>query len=663
VRSGTATTRRLVIALSVAAAVTVMIGAILIAASVVMRMVTKHQPAHMTRLGLDVVAAGIAFGLVVFAIGRIGGAGRSRPRAGRADHRRGAPRPEPAASRGHGGSRGHGKDRAQTGSQRASAQQASTQQAGAQRGGAQRGGAPSAGGHAGRDGGARSGRPPVLNPTNVYSPGGLIDMPGDGRAPGTPGGQDIPEILRTAGPGPAPGGPVPGAQTGGRGQDRPPSGWAGPQPPRPGYQPGMNPGGPGWPPHGPGGQPGPMPPHDRGRPREAPRAGYPAPGRDGAPGREPFPPRGAGPGQNPRDASRPGQAGPRRDPGQFRDPRDQGRFRDQGRDSMGPGGPFRPGGPVPPRDPAYPPPYPPPGPGHAQDRGAGPHAAGPGYGAPGYAGPGGPRPGGPGHAGAPGYRGQADGDAPFDGGYAKVIRASDHPVRPAPRPRPPGFGRPAEPARPAEAPADVYVYRDTGDQPGGPAATGRPGDNDAAYWYDLPGSAAGTAAPPQGGEEARGPFEPLVSSSDPPGAGRPDTGRADEVPEDAGAGGVPEESAYDRARKLEQIRDLYLTAEAIGAANVDKHFDQLLAQQRELISDYFRQPGPAGSAAGAQPDGPDGLDSLADQAETAPGARRDPGPSSRGPRPGTPLPGTRLPGGPATPPEGVGVAADQPRAW
>jgi hypothetical protein len=115
---------RLVIVLSVAAAVTVMIGAILIAASVVMRMVTKHQPAHMTRIGLDVVAAGIAFGLVVlvvFAIGRIGGAGRSRPRAGQADHRRGATRPEPAASRGQSPSPGHGKDGAQTGAQRASA--------------------------------------------------------------------------------------------------------------------------------------------------------------------------------------------------------------------------------------------------------------------------------------------------------------------------------------------------------------------------------------------------------------------------------------------------------------------------------------------------------------------------------------------------------------
>ena len=108
------------------------------------------------------------------------------------------------------------------------------------------------------------------------------------------------------------------------------------------------------------------------------------------------------------------------------------------------------------------------------------------------------------------------------------------------------------------------------------------------------------------------------------------------------AGDAPAESAYDRARKLEQIKDLYLTAEAIGEANVDKHFDQLLAQQRELISDYFRQPGPAGSAAGVQP----GQAGSAGQAETDPRARRDPGP-----------------GGPATPPEGVGVAADQPRAW
>jgi hypothetical protein len=83
---------------------------------------------------------------------------------------------------------------------------------------------------------------------------------------------------------------------------------------------------------------------------------------------------------------------------------------------------------------------------------------------------------------------------------------------------------------------------------------------------------------------------------------------------------------HDRARKLEQIKDLYLTAEAIGEANVDKHFDHLLAQQRELISEYFRQPGPAGPAAAGGP---------------------PPGPAA----------------GPADPSEDAPVAADQPRAW
>ncbi|HEX5293103.1 MAG TPA: hypothetical protein VFX25_29880 [Streptosporangiaceae bacterium] len=188
----------------------------------------------------------------------------------------------------------------------------------------------------------------------------------------------------------------------------------------------------------------------------------------------------------------------------------------------------------------------------------------------------------------------------------------------------------------------MYVYRDTGDQPSGPAATGQgPGGDEAAYWYDLPGSAAGPDEP-QPGEDARGPFEPLVSSSDPPGAAR-HTSAGPDAAEPAVPDAAPAESAYDRARKLEQIKDLYLTAEAIGEANVDKHFDQLLAQQRELISDYFRQPGRAGSAGGAQPAGQAG---SAYQPETDPRARQDPGP-----------------GGPATPPEGVSVTADQPRVW
>ena len=50
-------------------------------------------------------------------------------------------------------------------------------------------------------------------------------------------------------------GRAPGAQAGGRSQDRPSPGRAGPQPSRHGYPPGMNPGGPGRVPYGPSGQP------------------------------------------------------------------------------------------------------------------------------------------------------------------------------------------------------------------------------------------------------------------------------------------------------------------------------------------------------------------------------------------------------------------------
>jgi hypothetical protein len=90
-----------------------------------------------------------------------------------------------------------------------------------------------------------------------------------------------------------------------------------------------------------------------------------------------------------------------------------------------------------------------------------------------------------------------------------------------------------------------------------------------------------------------------------------------------------------RARKLEQLKDLYLTAEAIGEQNVDKHFDQLLAQQRELISDYFRQ------SAAVQPGGISPRDNQADRTE----------------------PRHQQTGGQVTPPEGASVRAEPPRAW
>jgi hypothetical protein len=39
--------------------------------------------------------------------------------------------------------------------------------------------------------------------------------------------------------------------------------------------------------------------------------------------------------------------------------------------------------------------------------------------------------------------------------------------------------------------------------------------------------------------------------------------------------------------KLDQIKDLYLTAEAIGEDALDKHFDQVSQRQRELIREFF----------------------------------------------------------------------------
>ncbi len=41
--------------------------------------------------------------------------------------------------------------------------------------------------------------------------------------------------------------------------------------------------------------------------------------------------------------------------------------------------------------------------------------------------------------------------------------------------------------------------------------------------------------------------------------------------------------------KLDQLKDLYLTAEAIGEDALDKHFDQVSQKQRELIKEIFDQ--------------------------------------------------------------------------
>jgi len=200
---------------------------------------------------------------------------------------------------------------------------------------------------------------------------------------------------------------------------------------------------------------------------------------------------------------------------------------------------------------------------------------------------------------------------------------------------PPNPGQPAGPARSAPPPdRDVYIYRDVSDPAPTSSGQHRAAD-DAAYWYDLLAE-----DPVRQHEETRGPFEPLLPSSGTPGAAGPGGTERAQGPPDAARGEGPEAPEQARARKLEQLKDLYLTAEAIGEQNVDKHFDQLLAQQRELISEYFRQSAAAAPDAGRR-------DSLAAEAGAEHREPNDPGAT----------------GGQAGLPEGAGIPVEPPRAW
>lgn len=114
-------------------------------------------------------------------------------------------------------------------------------------------------------------------------------------------------------------------------------------------------------------------------------------------------------------------------------------------------------------------------------------------------------------------------------------------------------------------------------------------------------------SPPSGQEQTRirGPFEPLEPLEPPSAAsehalsdhapgGVPglagQLGPAEPaVPEDdpAGEAGEDEEAWPPTSAKLEQIKDLYLTAEAIGDDALAQYFQQVSERQRQLIKEYF----------------------------------------------------------------------------
>jgi hypothetical protein len=72
-----------------------------------------------------------------------------------------------------------------------------------------------------------------------------------------------------------------------------------------------------------------------------------------------------------------------------------------------------------------------------------------------------------------------------------------------------------------------------------------------------------------------------------PSLGSGNDGRSDEVYRPAHA----EPPSADTQEKIDQIKDLYLTAEAIGEDALGKHFDELHERQRSLIREFFEKAG------------------------------------------------------------------------
>jgi hypothetical protein len=89
----------------------------------------------------------------------------------------------------------------------------------------------------------------------------------------------------------------------------------------------------------------------------------------------------------------------------------------------------------------------------------------------------------------------------------------------------------------------------------------------------------------------RGPFEPAqkIAATVPPSAS--DSPPASPSASPATGMMMSQAAGSDvwspTAAKMDQIKDLYLTAEAIGEDALDQHFQQVSERQRQLIKEYF----------------------------------------------------------------------------
>jgi len=118
---------------------------------------------------------------------------------------------------------------------------------------------------------------------------------------------------------------------------------------------------------------------------------------------------------------------------------------------------------------------------------------------------------------------------------------------------------------------------------------------------------AAASAPPPGstGQRMRGPFEPakkIAAPSPRPPADSPPVPRS---ASSAAATSMSEATGSDvwspATAKMDQIKDLYLTAEAIGEEALDQHFQLVSERQRQLIKEYFGKAVSSGADGGDAP--------------------------------------------------------------
>jgi hypothetical protein len=183
-----------------------------------------------------------------------------------------------------------------------------------------------------------------------------------------------------------------------------------------------------------------------------------------------------------------------------------------------------------------------------------------------------------------------------------------------------------------------------------PAGHGDPGDRDEWFddrrddrahpsWGDVapsaghagPGWAAGDAWAPAGLGPQADDLEaddtsplPVIPAAAPP---APPAQRPDGTYHPVHA----EPPSADTQEKIERIKDLYLTAEAIGEDALVRHFDQLKTMQRSLIREFFEK-------AGLGPDS-DAMNPPGHPSEPADGGEPAPADGGESAPDGAPLPG------------------------